>query len=298
MDTVPPARLKSRPREMKRDLDRLKMIAREAAIAALATAAGAWTAHRAGFAIIAYIPDVAAIALGTAALFRPAAITHIVRKYGVVAIAALMILTLFTPGMASVHRWIALGPIRLNVSSAVVPAILFLIWDQPGRASLLLAVFTASIYVLQPDAGQASAFAVSACPLITRAHPIKRAYRWAAVLAIAGLAAAAWFRPDPLAPVPYVELVFQLAMSGGLASLFAVLVCAASLCIPFATNASAERKRLAFAFLAYFICCFAVTQLGSFPVPVLGAGAGPVLGWFLALVLLSEPAQLLGNSEQ
>ncbi len=276
---------------MKTDSDRLKIIAREAAIAALATAAGAWTAHRAGFALFAYIPNVAAIALGAAALFWPAAITHIVRKYGVVAIAALMILTLFTSGMESVHRWIPLGPILLNVSMAVAPAILFLIWDKPGRASLLLAVFTASIYVLQPDAGQAAAFAVSACLLISGGHPIKHAYRWAAVLAIAGLAAAAYFRPDPLAPVPYVEQVFQLAFSGGLASLFAVLVCAAGLCIPFGTDAPAERKTLAFAFLAYFICCFAVTELGNFPVPVLGAGAGPVLGWFFALVFLPESAR-------
>ena len=270
---------------------RLTIIAREAAIAALATAAGAWTAHRAGFALFAYIPNVAAIALGAAALFWPAAITRIVRKYGVVAIAALMMLTLFTKGMESVHRWIPLGPIRLNVSMAVAPAILFLIWDKPGRASWLLAVFTASIYVLQPDAGQAAAFAVPACLLISGSHPIKHAYRWAAVVAIAGLAAAAYFRPDPLAPVPYVEQVFQLAFSGGLASLFAVLVCAAGLCIPFGIDAPAERKTLAFAFLAYFICCFAVTELGNFPVPVLGAGAGPVLGWFFALVFLPAPAR-------
>jgi hypothetical protein len=174
---------------------------------------------------------------------------------------------------------------------AVAPAILFLIWDKPGRASLLLAVFTASIYVLQPDAGQAAAFAVSAYLLISGGHQMKQAYRWAAVLAIAGLAVAAYFRPDPLAPVPYVEQVFQLAWSGGFASLFVVLVCAASLAIPIGTGAPAERKRLAFAFLAYFICCFAVTQLGNFPVPVLGAGAGPVLGWFLALVFLPEPAR-------
>jgi len=174
---------------------------------------------------------------------------------------------------------------------AVAPAILFLIWDKPGRASLLLAVFTASIYVLQPDAGQAAAFAVSACLLISGGHQIKQADRWAAALAIAGLAAAACFRPDPLAPVPYVEQVFQLAFSGGLTNLLAVLVCAASLLIPFAANAPAGRKKLAFAFLAYFICCFAVTQLGNFPVPVLGAGAGPVLGWFFALVFLPEAAR-------
>jgi hypothetical protein len=276
---------------MKTDSDRLKVIAHETAIAALATAAGAWTAHRAGFALFVYIPNVAAIALGAAALFWPAAITRIVRKYGVVALPALMILTIFTRGMESVHRWIALGPIRLNVSMAVAPAILFLIWDKPGRASLLLAVFTASIYVLQPDAGQAAAFAVSACLLISGSHQIKKACRWAAVMAIAGLAAAAYFRPDSLAPVPYVEQVFQLAFSGGLANLFAVLVCAAGLFIPFGTDAPAGRKTLAFAFLAYFICCFAVTQVGNFPVPVVGAGAGPVLGWFFGLVLMAEPSR-------
>jgi hypothetical protein len=146
---------------------------------------------------------------------------------------------------------------------------------------------------LRPAAGRRTGGRVCGVGMLADngCHQIKQAYRWAAVLAIAGLAAAAYFRPDPLAPVPYVERVFQLAFAGGPASLFAVLVCAASLSIPFATDAPAERKTLAFAFLAYFICCFAVNQLGNFPVPVLGAGAGPVLGWFLALVFLPESAR-------
>ena len=200
--------------------------------------------------------------------------------YGRILAVPLILLCFYLEGRThptDFARWTALAIYVIASITDYLDGYLARIWEQTSNIGRML----------DPIADK---LLVSACLLIGGGHSIKQAYRWAAVLAILGLATAAYFRPDPLAPVPYVEQVFQLAFSGGLANLVAVLVCATSLLIPFATDAPAERKRLAFAFLAYFICCFAATQLGNFPVPVLGAGAGPVLGWCFALVLLTEPA--------
>jgi hypothetical protein len=37
---------------------------------------------------------------------------------------------------------------------------------------------------------------------------------------------------------------------------------------------------LALAFIVYLLAAVAATFCGNYPVPVMGAGAGPVLGWY------------------
>jgi hypothetical protein len=54
---------------------------------------------------------------------------------------------------------------------------------------------------------------------------------------------------------------------------------------------------LALAIAAYFLGTLAVTEWGNYPVPVMGAGAGPVLGWYAALGILqcAERAERAAN---
>jgi hypothetical protein len=47
-----------------------------------------------------------------------------------------------------------------------------------------------------------------------------------------------------------------------------------------------EAAPLAASLAVYFTATIAVTELGDFPVPVVGAGAGPVLGWYSLLGIL------------
>ena len=81
-----------------------------------------------------------------------------------------LLLSLWNPGQSGVHRWLSLGPLNWNVA----------------------------LLYLQPDASQATAFALAICLHQPLAIPF-------AVLA--------WTRPDPLLPVPEVEGIIALAHS-------------------------------------------------------------------------------------
>lgn len=51
-----------------------------------------------------------------------------------------------------------------------------------------------------------------------------------------------------------------------------------------------EARATGFALLLYLLASFIVTFIGNFPVPVFGAGAGPVLGWYALLGIRATAA--------
>lgn len=163
-----------------------------------------------------------------------------------------------------------------------------------GRHAFALGVVsvTQALHVLQPDAGQATAFAVSAAILMGATRTVATSWRGAGcMLALMG-AAAAWMRPDPLSAVPHVERILHMAADQGAPWLLAALVSLVVLVLPAAHGAvwlrsvRSEAAPLAASLAVYFTATIAVTELGDFPVPVVGAGAGPVLGWYSLLGIL------------
>ncbi|WP_224371240.1 hypothetical protein [Hyalangium versicolor] len=107
--------------------------------------------------------------------------------------------------------------------------------------------------------------------------------------------------------VPHVERILHLAADAGALWLVATLLAAAALLVPAVHHAvqlfsrKSEAAPLVATLAVYFGLTFVVTELGAFPVPVLGAGAGPVLGWYsllgLSLLCSREPVPSGGRSE-
>ena len=85
------------------------------------------------------------------------------------------------------------------------------------------------------------------------------------------LAAASWLRPDPLEAIPEVEGIVGLAYAvSPVLALLAVVVLVATLLAP-----------------AYFLTAAATTLFGAFPMPLLGVGMSPILGFWLGVGLLA-----------
>jgi hypothetical protein len=265
-----------------------------------AIAVGAGVAHAHGVGVAAFGPNLAAAALG--------ALVHVVvvrssrrARGGGALIAAILLgslsLTLISSGMDGVHRWLSFGPLRLHVFSAVAPWWLLAassersVVRRVGLACLLLAQI---VHVAQPDAAQATALAAGTTAVTlgaAREAPAVRAF-------VAGtttlLAALTWTRPDALAPIAHVEGIFALAASSGT---WALLGAAASLLVaslPFVVAARSPLVRerdLGRGALAYLAGALAASLAGAFPVALLGAGAGPVLGWYAAISACAVAAE-------
>ena len=261
---------------------------------------GAWVARAHGVSPKAFGANLAAAALGVvlAALLGRRSWNHPDRLAPVLAATALALLaaTLLFPSLEGVHRWISLGPVRLNASAVTLPWILLALWMLLGQARLGLALGLVAmpqlIHIAQPDAGQATAFSAGVLVLFSTARSIPK--RWSvagSAISVIGTALA-WGRADPLGAVPHVERILHLAADQGVPWLLAALVALGGLFLPmvhavaWSRSTRSEAAAMALSLGAYFGGALAATELGNFPVPVLGAGAGHVLGWYSALGIL------------
>ncbi len=188
--------------------------------------------------------------------------------------------------LAGPERWLRVGGVRIYVASALLPVLVFVLAGALRPSSTTprwpWGLMPAALWALaaQPDASQASAFAL-ACAL-----PLWRASVGAEVKALvaATLAAGvawAWWQPDPLLPVPYVEGVLELAGAAGPAALAAAL---AALALPLLMLTRLARGSHDTAFLSVAIYYLAIDVLAwrqLTPMPLLGFGAGPIVGYAL-----------------
>ncbi len=240
--------------------------------AVLGMALAAWLARRSWRLLVRWAPGIAATVL------------------------VLLAATFLSPSSEGVHRWIALGPVRLNASVVTLPWALLALWGllHQVRPGLALGLVTVSqvLHAAQPDTGQALAFLLGVLVLFRGARSLSTGWKVAGGGLAAMGAALACARADPLDAVPHVERIVHLAAARGAPWLLAALVTLGLLLLPMLQGAvrlralRSDAALLALALAAYFLGTLAVTEWGNYPVPVMGAGAGPVLGWYAALGIL------------
>lgn len=204
-------------------------------------------------------------------------------------------------------RWLSLAGLRLYFAPVVLPLMIFLLSAPlaiPALLHLGVVATTALALTLQPDAAQLTAysFAILASLFISRVSVISQVSglrRWFAPALLALLVPClyvAWRIPDPLAPVPYVEGVFNIAAVASPIALLAALAFAAMPVAGFVWLAWAHRSSAAIRLAtlpvaAYYAALFALAPLQITPVPLLGYGAGPILGYFLVTAAQRQSPQ-------
>ncbi|WP_394840876.1 hypothetical protein LZC95_27850 [Pendulispora brunnea] len=251
-----------------------------------AVALGVVVAMRHGASPMAFAPNVLAMVLGAIASVAFAGQTaqrqQRILGWAAVAACALVGLTLASSGLEGVHRWIRLGPVWLNASMAFSPWVLgaALARSRAWASAMLLALL--GLHAVQPDAGQATALGAAIVAITLRRSPLS-------VLAVLALVAGTWMRADPLSPVDHVERILVLAVSDGPLLAGAAVLALGVLFLPMVQalkHANTEYRWLGMAFGLYFAGEIAMTFVGNFPVPIMGAGAGAVLGWYAMLINL------------
>jgi hypothetical protein len=193
--------------------------------------------------------------------------------------AVLVVLPLLLPGTGP-HRWLGAGGFRLYIASVVLPSVVLLL--PQARHAWIAFLLIAAALAAQPDGSQATAFALAGLVVLARA-PLSVLVRVGLGVALAGAATVAWLRPDPLEPVSYVEGVLVLAQQVGPLGLVFALV---ALALPVAMLLRLGQVAVAVYYVALFF--FAYRQLT--PMPLLGFGVGPILGYF-GMVSLCRPRE-------
>lgn len=201
--------------------------------------------------------------------------------------------TLIVPGADGVHRWVPLGPVRLHAAAVVLPLLLVAMqglsrargwWIATG-----VAVGVALILLLQPDAAQATAFAAGALVLLlpaARRDPLRLIF----LLSLPLLAGLTWLRRDPLAPVPYVEGIVGLAAGLGAGWAAAAVVSLLVLPLPFFHAGRGTGNHAGLAVGMYVAITVLAAFVGNFPVPIMGYGVSPILGYLAGLGVLMRAA--------
>jgi hypothetical protein len=213
----------------------------------------------------------------------------------------LLLLSLFVPLLATTpsgpERWLVLGGVRLYVAPVVLPVALFLLGAPLIRTPWLYAaavIAGAVALVLQPDASQVSAFALGMLALVVSRSHFRLRLALLAVLLVC--TAFAWQIPDPLMPVRHVEGVFSLAAEISPFALVAALVSAALPVLALLWAAWLTRSSGTFAVAVYYAALFAQAPLQVTPVPLLGFGAGPILGYFLVAEIISRASNAVPDN--
>ncbi len=242
-----------------------------------------------------WITHLLAISLGCCLVF----IGSYLRNLGNRKITAFAIIILTLLGLASPllggdssgpERWITVGPVRLYVAPLLLPSFIaacsvFVGKDTRRQMITFAAVLvTALLLALQPDASQVLGLTVASAVVIAQRR--LGILRLGVVVFLLGAVTILVFSlPDPLEPVPHVEEVFALAIGHSLFAGVAIIASAVALIVGLWMQSLSEPFWLT-AVASYYMVLFVCSTIGITPAPLIGYGAGPIMGFGLMAGLL------------
>ena len=265
-----------------------------AAASLLAVAAGCGTVAVLGAGTARWGLNLAAWGLGALGAFAVSRLDGKVAERIALGLGAAVVLaTLLSPGLQGVHRWVSVGPMRLNAAQLMLPAMIVAWARDGGAAASLLVAGVAGVLAIQPDASQAAALAGSVLVALLAWRRPSAGRALLAGGAILAAAAACW-RPDPLAPVAEVEGIMRLAagISPILAVAAALAMTAAVIAPAMVATSSRPQRAAGLALTGYLALASLAPIVGAFPVPWVGLGVSSIVGAWLGVGLLmaKEPA--------
>lgn len=194
------------------------------------------------------------------------------------------------PWVDGVARWLPLGPFALHTGSLLLPSILVLgLRDRDYAAPILLTAIFAGLS--QPDAAIGFAILFAAVGY----HDVSRDWRMGLVTILAFFGAIAMAMRGNPPPTDFVErvLVEAAAFSPFAAvGLFLALAAGFFLILRAIPAPKATRYTLAGSLFGFTI----LSIMSNYPSVLIGYGAGPILGYGLALGIARERPQALGHS--
>lgn len=208
-------------------------------------------------------------------------------KMIVVVSAFLLGLTFSGPNMDGVHRWLRLPFFTFNIAEIVLPitiaALYRLIEEKQFVISLIGMIVIAFLLSLQPDASQLSAFALPVIVLLLRLgiFPI---IKGSVSVLLAFFTVRSWICIDALQPVNYTEGILTMLLD--LSAILYIIGILSLFCVPvsFLLSCKKENRNIGAGIAMYYWLAILSTFSGNFPVPFMGYGISPILGFYIFLI--------------
>lgn len=197
---------------------------------------------------------------------------------------------LFGAAVEGASRWVNVGPLSVQVSLIVLPAIIVLYarsTDAIGTAGIAMSALALAV---QPDRAMAGVLAAGmGAVAFTKASRLS-AFALAAALTGFGMT---MLRPDALPAVPFVDRVLYTAFD--VHAVAGVGVVAGCLILLAPALIGALRRMHERPVMVAFGACWAVVvvaaAVGNYPTPLVGYGGSAVLGYLLSVALLPSSSR-------
>jgi cell division protein FtsW (lipid II flippase) len=187
------------------------------------------------------------------------------------------------------------GNLGLHAAAIVAPVMIACVATAPTRRpAIAIAIATAILLALQPDAAQATSFAAACGLIVIQDRRFGTSARVAVLVALIACAIVSIVRVDPLHPVRYVEGIVNVVSANGPAWALLASVILLLLPAPFVLAWARRRQTLSLALAVYVAMITIAPAWGTFPVPIMGYGVSPILGYFIALALCARSASEVG----
>ena len=202
----------------------------------------------------------------------------------------LLATALFGVAADGVSRWVSVGPLAIQVSLIVLPAMIVLYARSADAIGTVGLVIAALALAAQPDRAMAGMLAAGLAGLIL-AKPSRLP-----VLAL-GVAVVAFvvtlIRPDASPAMPFVDRILYTAFDMHALAGLAVVTGCFILIVPAMVGAmrGVDQRAVMLAFGASWLGVVAAAALGNYPTPLVGYSGSAVLGYLLSVALLPSGIQ-------
>lgn len=201
----------------------------------------------------------------------------------------LLFLTFLDSGLDGVHRWVSIGPIKLNVASIMLPILIIELWRilkvLNWWYSMIITILVSILLALQPDASQTTGF-IFPMIILLLSKANKSVIRYSIISLISVIPIISWIFIDSLPPIDYVEEIVLMVKTLGIVWFMIGIGSLALLPLPFIIFPSKNYRLISMCLGLYFIIILISTLFGNFPVPLMGYGISPIIGYFIAITWL------------
>jgi cell division protein FtsW (lipid II flippase) len=197
----------------------------------------------------------------------------------------LVLTTMFGASSHGVVRWVAAGPLMVQTSLILLPALLMMFARRPMATVAAALVVAAVAVAVQPDRAMASSM-VAGMAMLWLLH---RHRQVALVLGVSAFSLMATLvRSDTLPPVRFTEGVFTATWQVHPLLGIAVAAGGAILLLPAAAFGPQNRDaaRLCAVFGAVWLAIIVAALVGNYPTPLVGYGGSAIIGYLLSAGML------------